>query len=181
MAELTNAQINAALERGKVARAMEPRAAKARYDRKRGLVVVELTNGCSFTFPPRLAQGLETATDDQLAAVEILGHGYGLHWQALDADIFDSGAARRHLRNQGLYGAACGPDEIAREGGGLARQRRKRRPSPQGRTCLRAAINTVTGATFTGLINRLLSPLYFFRMRDRNSCARNPPCIWSLW
>jgi hypothetical protein len=46
-----------------------------------------LTNGCSFTFPPRLAQGLETATDDQLAAVQILGHGYGLHWPALDTDI----------------------------------------------------------------------------------------------
>ena len=87
MAELTNAQINAALERGKVARAMEPRAANARYDRKRDRIVVELTNGCSFAFPPRLAQGLETATDDQLAAVQILGHGYGLHWDALDTDI----------------------------------------------------------------------------------------------
>ena len=30
---------------------------------------------------------METATDDQLAAVEILGNGYGLHWEALDADI----------------------------------------------------------------------------------------------
>lgn len=87
MAELTDAEIDAALARGKIARATEPRAAKARYDRKTGRMVVELTNGCSFAFPPRLAQGLETATDDQLAAVEILGHGYGLHWDALDADI----------------------------------------------------------------------------------------------
>lgn len=87
MAELTDAEIDAALVRGKIARATEPRAAKARYDRKTGRMVVELTNGCSFAFPPRLAQGLETATDDQLAAVEILGHGYGLHWDALDADI----------------------------------------------------------------------------------------------
>lgn len=87
MAELTDAEIDAALARGKIARATEPRAAKARYDRKTGRMVVELTNGCTFAFPPRLAQGLETATDDQLAAVEILGHGYGLHWDALDADI----------------------------------------------------------------------------------------------
>ena len=39
------------------------------------------------TFPARLAQGLENATDDELAAVEILGLGYGLHWEALDADL----------------------------------------------------------------------------------------------
>ena len=87
MAELTNAQIDAALERGKIARANEPRAKTVRYDRKLGRIVVELTNGCTFTFPPRLAQGLEAATDAQLAAIEILGHGYGLHWQALDVDI----------------------------------------------------------------------------------------------
>ncbi len=87
MAELTNADIDAALARGKIARATEPRAAKARYDRNLGRMIVALTNGCTFTFPPRLAQGLETATDDQLAAVEILGPGYGLHWEALDADI----------------------------------------------------------------------------------------------
>src|ERR1035438_3730383 len=91
MAELTDAEIDAALARGKTARATEPRAAKARYDRKLGRVIVELTNGCTFAFPARLAQGLESATDDQLAAVEILGHGYGLHWEALDADISISG------------------------------------------------------------------------------------------
>src|SRR3546814_11474946 len=42
---------------------------------------------CTFAVPSRLAQGLEGATDDQLAAVEILGQGYGLHWEALDADL----------------------------------------------------------------------------------------------
>lgn len=87
MAELTDAQIEAALARGKAARASEPRAAAARYDRELGQVIVDLSNGCTFAFPPRLAQGLEDATDDQLAEVEILGAGYGLHWAALDADL----------------------------------------------------------------------------------------------
>ena len=32
-------------------------------------------------------QGLETASDDELEAVEILGAGYGLHWEALDVDL----------------------------------------------------------------------------------------------
>nr|WP_244537958.1 DUF2442 domain-containing protein [Mesorhizobium sp. YR577] len=35
----------------------------------------------------RTAQGLEEATDDQLAMIAILGAGYGLHWEALDVDL----------------------------------------------------------------------------------------------
>jgi len=87
MSELTDAAIDAALERGKVARLHEPRAATALYDRERDRIVVELTNGCTFGFPPHLAQGLENATADQLARVEILGAGYGLRWEALDVDL----------------------------------------------------------------------------------------------
>jgi hypothetical protein len=87
MVEPTDAQIDAALERGRLARLQEPRAAAARYDRRSARVIVELTNGCTFAFPPKLAQGLEGATDEQLAQVEILGAGSGLHWEALDADL----------------------------------------------------------------------------------------------
>ena len=68
-----------------------PRAASARHDRDAGRVIVELANGCVFAFPPRLAQGLQGATDDQLAAVEILGAGDGLHWETLDARLSVSG------------------------------------------------------------------------------------------
>lgn len=87
MADLTDAEINAALERGQAARLSEPRATSARYDQNSGRVIVDLTNGCTFAFPPHMAQGLETATDDELAAVEILGAGYGLHWDAVDVDL----------------------------------------------------------------------------------------------
>jgi hypothetical protein len=87
MGDLTNAEINTALERGGLAQQTEPRATAARYDRKSARVIVELNNGCIFAFPPHLAQGLETATDDELATVEILGAGYGLHWEALDTDF----------------------------------------------------------------------------------------------
>ncbi|MGO8835581.1 MAG: DUF2442 domain-containing protein [Roseiarcus sp.] len=87
MIDLTEAQIDAAMERGRTTREIEPRAASARYDKQLGRVIVDLTNGCTFAFPPRLAQGLESATDDQLAEIEILGAGYGLHWEALNADL----------------------------------------------------------------------------------------------
>lgn len=87
MAELTDTEIDAALKRGRAASVTEPRAASVRYDRTLGRIVIDLTNGCTFSFPPKLAQGLEAATEDQLAQVEILGAGYGLHWEALDADL----------------------------------------------------------------------------------------------
>ena len=85
-ADLTDTQINAALERSRLASLHEPRAASARYDGDLGWVV-ELTNGCTFAFPAHLAQGLEGATAEQLTQVEVLGGGYGLHWEALDADL----------------------------------------------------------------------------------------------
>jgi hypothetical protein len=65
----------------------EPRARAARYDRRTGRVNVDLTNGCSFAFPARKAQGLERASDAELAQVEILGLGFGLHWEHLDVDL----------------------------------------------------------------------------------------------
>lgn len=79
--------LEAAEERGRIAARVEPRAARARFDRRRGQIVIALTNGCSFTFPPRLAQGLEHASDDEIARFELLGNGYGLHWESLDVDL----------------------------------------------------------------------------------------------
>jgi hypothetical protein len=87
MAGLTDAEIDAALARVQAARQTEPRATTARYDCRHKRVVIGLTNGCTFSFPPRLAQGLETATDDQLSRVAILGAGHGLHWEDLDVDF----------------------------------------------------------------------------------------------
>lgn len=87
MAELSDGEIEAALDRGRQAAANEPRAGSARYDRNTDRIVVDLTNGSTFAFPPKLAQGLEQATPDQLAEVKILGNGFSLHWEALDADF----------------------------------------------------------------------------------------------
>jgi hypothetical protein len=80
-------EIDRALARGRRRALSEPRATRARYDRRTGRVVVDLTNGCSFVFPARSLQGLGRASDAELAGIEILGSGHGLHWPALDADF----------------------------------------------------------------------------------------------
>ena len=63
-------------ERRRVSRVPPPR-----YDPASERVVVDLTNGCTFAFSARLAQGLGAATADELAAVEVLPGGYGLYWR----------------------------------------------------------------------------------------------------
>lgn len=86
MTELTQEEYDAAVERGIISEATEPHAKSAHYDLKTGRIVIELTNGCMFAFPARRAQGLENATDEQIAQVEVLGRGYGLHWEDLNED-----------------------------------------------------------------------------------------------
>lgn len=81
------AMFETAERRGKALLSDEPRAAAARFDRKTGRIVVDLTNGCTFAFPARRAQGLEKADDAALAEVEVLGLGAGLHWERLDVDL----------------------------------------------------------------------------------------------
>lgn len=63
-------------------------ATAARYDRRRSRVVVSLNTGVEVTFPVELAEGLAGATDDDVADVEIMPSGLGLHWPKLDADLY---------------------------------------------------------------------------------------------
>ncbi len=100
MADLTDADIAAANARGRTARATEPHAEAARYDRASGRIIVDLTNGATFAFPPALVQGLDKATAQELAEVEIIGAGYGLHWEKLDVDYSVPGLVN------GVFGTA---------------------------------------------------------------------------
>lgn len=65
-----------------------PRAVSARFVRHRARVVIALDNGLELAFPPRMAEGLENATAAELANIEISASGDGLHWPALDADLY---------------------------------------------------------------------------------------------
>lgn len=117
MADLTDKELDAALERGRVTRRVEPRATCARFDPREGRVIVELANGCAFAFPPGLAQGLEGAADEVIATVEVIGAGHGLHWKDLDVDLSIPGllagvfGSARHMAGRG--GRARSPAKAA--------------------------------------------------------------------
>lgn len=87
MAELTQAQIDRANAAGRELAAAVPHAVRARYDRRSRRIVIDLTNGSRFAFPPELAQGLSGASPEALSEIEVSGGGYGLHWPSLDVDL----------------------------------------------------------------------------------------------
>jgi hypothetical protein len=110
MADPTDAELDAAAALGDQLASTEPRAASAQYDPTTGRILVELKNGSAFAFPARLGQGLEGATDEELAQVTVRGSGYGLHWQALDVDLSIPGLAA------GVFGTKAHMARIAGRG-----------------------------------------------------------------
>lgn len=100
------AQIPAARARARRAQATEPHAVRARYDRRQRAVHVALTNGSSFTVPVRIVPELASASDADLAEVEVGPAGVGLHWARLDADLSVAGLAAVVLGRGTLLRAA---------------------------------------------------------------------------
>jgi hypothetical protein len=105
------AQLPAARQRGIDAADREARAIAASYDRKTARIQVELSNGCAFSFPAELGQGLRGASPKQLAAVEVTPKGEGLHWEELDADLLVDQLVR------GVFGSKRWMSAIGRAGG----------------------------------------------------------------
>jgi hypothetical protein len=60
----------------------EPRAVEARYIPASRHLRVRLTNGVSLSLPVSIIPELRNATPAQLAGIEILPGGDGLHWEA---------------------------------------------------------------------------------------------------
>ena len=109
----SDSQIASAEARGQAHLDSEPRATAVRYDVRADRLVVELSNGATFAFPPRLTQDLADARPDQLAEVEIAGAGFGLHWPSLDADLSIPGLLA------GRFGTKAWISDLARRAGSV--------------------------------------------------------------
>lgn len=69
-------------------RAHHPVAVTVRYDPGISRLVIELDSGIGITIPPQGLHGLEKAAPADLANAEISPSGLGIHFPALDADIY---------------------------------------------------------------------------------------------
>lgn len=70
------------------------RAVSAKYDRRIGMVVVQLSSGLYLQFRPRDIQGMEHARPSDLREIVISPSGQGLYLPALDADVYVPGLLR---------------------------------------------------------------------------------------
>jgi Protein of unknown function (DUF2442) len=133
----SDAQMDAAIARGRALDSISPRAVRAGYDRNQHKLSVTLSNGVIMLIPPKLLQGLQGAVPEQLEKVEIVGSGTGLHWPVLNVDHLVSGLIG------GVYGTRNWMAAIGRKGGkirSLAKRAASRRNGRRGgRPIYRAA------------------------------------------
>ncbi len=116
MADITDEELAAAKRRWEAERLERPTPQAVRFDASSERIVVDFTNGASFMVPARALEGLETATTEQLAEVELLGET-GLHWETLDVDYSISGLM------DGIFGSKAFRD--AQRRGGQSRSEAK--------------------------------------------------------
>ncbi len=84
----SNDEMEAANERAKARLEKMPTATAAYYEFRLGRLVIDLNTGLSIMFKPDDVQGLEQANPEQLVQIEISPSGLGIHFPALDADLY---------------------------------------------------------------------------------------------
>ncbi len=113
--ELTEAnlleQIAQAKQAWQESEATEPCAESVHYDETGNLIVIKLKSGAIFSFPPRLAEGLEDASPEQLADVWLPPSGSSIHWESLDVDFGIPELVA------GIFGTKSWMAELGRKGG----------------------------------------------------------------
>jgi hypothetical protein len=84
-------EVEAANQRAAAQLSRTPPATAVHYDCNADRVIVDLSSGLSILFRPQDVQGLEQARPEQLSEVEISPSGLGLHFPAIDADVYIPG------------------------------------------------------------------------------------------
>jgi hypothetical protein len=108
---VTDEQIEAARLRARQFQVDDRRAVKATYEKKPDLVTLQLDDGVRISIPRQLLEGLQDASPAQLAKVELLGRGTGIHWPLLDVDHYVPGLLSH------IFGTSRWMAELGRRGG----------------------------------------------------------------
>ncbi len=139
MDALTEAEFEAANQRGAARRAAFPAAIAVRYDRRIARIVISLSTGLDVSFAPRDAQGLEHARPADLEGAQISPSGLGVHFPRLDADLYIPGLLEGFLGTRQWMAARMGQrggkatteakTSAARANGRLGGRPRKAKPA----------------------------------------------------
>jgi hypothetical protein len=130
----TDAEIRAAIALANTREQDDLRAVRARYDPAQDRILITLATEIEIAVPRRLLQGLQDATPEQLAAIEIQELGQGLHWPALDVDHYVPGIL------EGIFGTRRWMSAIGRKGGSVRSPAKARAARINGRKGGRRAV-----------------------------------------
>jgi hypothetical protein len=119
----STSEFNQANQRAKHLEASLPRAVSAHYDPKTGRIVIHLNSRLIVSFSPADAEGLEDARPAQLRKIEISPSGLGLHFPAVDADLYVPGLLEGFLGSKSWMASRLG------QSGGRSRSKAKRAAS----------------------------------------------------
>ena len=95
-------------QRAKDLEARIPRAVSADYDRKTGRIVIHLSSKLIVSFSPGDVEGLEDARPSQLNQIEISPSGFGIHFPAVDADLYVPGLLEGFLGSKAWMASRLG-------------------------------------------------------------------------
>jgi Protein of unknown function (DUF2442) len=125
---ITDAELDRALKQA-ATRDGEPRVTEVEYQPGPGLdlLILKLSNGHRQIIPREDLQGLQEATREQIAHVEILGNGTGLHWPELNLDHYVLSLLRH------VYGTRGWMAEIGRSGGAVRSAAKRKASQENGR------------------------------------------------
>ncbi|MGA3040663.1 MAG: DUF2442 domain-containing protein [Bryobacteraceae bacterium] len=107
-------------ERARELQGSVPRAVAAHYDRETGRIVIELDSHVLVSFLPGDVEGLEHAKPSQLHGIEISPSGFGIHFPAMDADLYVPGILEGILGSKRWMASRLG------QVGGQSRSRAKK-------------------------------------------------------
>lgn len=88
--QLNNAEIDRQIETAVAKQKQsenEPIAKAVWYDKDKKVIVIRFNNGCQFSCPTYLLQGLEQLPEDEIAKVKLTPAGWGLTWENADIDL----------------------------------------------------------------------------------------------
>ena len=123
--DVTDAEIDAAIARGKVYEEQHPpHAVKAVY--RDGAIVVRFESGVELVIPRNLLQGLQHASVAELTTVEVVA-GEMLHWKSLDVDHYIPSLLA------GAFGNRRWMSEIGKRGGLIRSDAKTRAARKNGR------------------------------------------------
>jgi hypothetical protein len=108
---ITDRQMQAARTRAHELKSHVPQATGAAYNLDTGLVCIRLSNGIVIGLPAAQTQGLEAASEKDLAAIRISPSGYGIHFPDLDVDLYLPALM------EGIFGTKAWMAERGRKGG----------------------------------------------------------------